>query len=682
MFISLKRITLAILMATGWSAELASQTRSNGAFADRSWFAYGSGIGYSGIAAAPNKGTVEILFGGGMDNSWRDNGNSYWFAVQHAAAGDYQQVFTSPFYAKGEQIRQLRTADLTSSNPGTEIILALENGVIEVWSQQKRTLISSLTSAARMSNGLEIADLEGDGQMEIVLIDDQGLYILAADGTALWSSSSYTGDDITIGQLDKDVPLEIATTSGYVIDGLTLAPQWTWRNGFGIDVETADIDGDGIDELITADKYTWIWAYDVDRQVPKWSTYVRFPGCIKTGDLDGNGSVEVIIGETQSGKLLIHEGATGAYLRGMYHPLSGFTDITCHDVDGDGQVELIWGEGYDSSGKDQLTIHDPVSMKIEYETEHIGPGFFGPFAIDIEKDGQEEIVIVSAKSNAGYDGGRMVVLDGTSLQTKAIAPPLTVNGRRRSPTAVQSLDANGDSFTDLLVGSHWIELMEYDIASREFKVTKTTAPTKTSYNFADFEFADLNVDSNFEVVCASGNSIEIFDWNSGAHTWLSPSFGAYIVQVLCMNSDADPQLEIHALDRNGNIHVIDPITYLSTTINSPSKPFTTLAVAGSQSSGILLAGDSAGGVTALMPGTYSPLGPVTLGSGPLDHLRLYSGSPFIVAGSGGSLSINIGLIPAWTSMAYGQSLSGETLIWGQSPMLLTVTSHGFVAFNL
>ncbi len=682
MLTNMRSITLAILATIGPVTLASAQGRSSGSLADKSWFTYGPGVGFSGISVIPTATTPELVCGGGMDNQTISAGNRYWLSTQwDSTAGEYKQVFASPIYSDGERIRRLRSAELDATNPGPEIILALENGVVEIWSHRQKTLLSTYSTPAKMPNGLEIADLEGNGQVQLVLVDDLGLYVLSHTGSLLWSSPTFTGKDVTVGQFDRDPALEIVTTSGHVVDALTRKAQWIWHNGFGIDMAAADIDADGIDELIAAEKGDWVWAFDIDRQVPKWSTYVRTPETVSAADVDGNGSIEVLIGETNWGRVLIHEGSSGGLLRGINHPLSGITNLASGDLDGDGQIELIWGEGHTSTGKDQLTIADPVSLKIEYESEDVGPMFFGPFPIDIDKNGQEEILVIASASDAGYKGSRVIIFDPITLEKTNMLPPMKSGGSSRYPAMVKRLDANGDGYADLIMAADAVELLEYDSLSGTFKVTKSAQKSGRNY-IADFDFADLDGDQSLEVVCAVGDTVEVLDWGKGSTTWTSPSLGGTILQVLSMNSDLDPQLEIHALDRSGKLHIIDGLTHVITSLSPPQQSYTRLANAGSRSRGMLVAGDAGGGITALLPGTYSPLGPVPLRSGSIEFLEFTPGSPFIIAGSQSSLSIHLGITPAWQSGSYGVYLGNHVLLWGSRPMLLNVNSHGFVGFNL
>src|SRR5690606_12223364 len=118
---------------------------------------------------------------------------------------------------------------------GPEILVATKLGRIEVWNQATRTKLSSLQVSISDVRGLGVADVDGDSDQDIVVCSPTLLAAYDLDGTQLWSIAGTGGVDLTIGQMDGDPALEIATTDGSVVDCGTEQVQWQWANGFGID---------------------------------------------------------------------------------------------------------------------------------------------------------------------------------------------------------------------------------------------------------------------------------------------------------------------------------------------------------------------------------------------------------------------------------------------------------------
>ena len=87
-----------------------------------------------------------------------------------------------------------------------------------------------------------------------------------------WSTEQgLTGSSIIVADLDDDGILEIALNSGFVVDASFQRVEWRWPDGFGERLGYADLDGDGIPELIgeyrsvTRPRRT-IRVFDVDLQ--------------------------------------------------------------------------------------------------------------------------------------------------------------------------------------------------------------------------------------------------------------------------------------------------------------------------------------------------------------------------------------------------------------------------------
>jgi hypothetical protein len=64
------------------------------------------------------------------------------------------------------------------------------------------------------------------------------------------SETGLHGRNIAIGDLDDDGNLEVVLNSGFVVDAVFRTVEWRHSAGFGDKIGFADIDGDGIPELV------------------------------------------------------------------------------------------------------------------------------------------------------------------------------------------------------------------------------------------------------------------------------------------------------------------------------------------------------------------------------------------------------------------------------------------------
>ena len=56
--------------------------------------------------------------------------------------------------------------------------------------------------------------------------------------------------------MDADAALEIVTAGGYVFDGATGANEWAYAGGFGAAVDTGDLDGGGVEQIVGMDGWS------------------------------------------------------------------------------------------------------------------------------------------------------------------------------------------------------------------------------------------------------------------------------------------------------------------------------------------------------------------------------------------------------------------------------------------
>ena len=192
-------------------------------------------------------------------------------------------------------------------------------------------------------------DLEGDGLQEVIA----GSTIYESDGTARCSVDSGVGDGFpAAADFDGDGVGEFVLVGDgtlHVHDSqCALLAFWPLLgSGNGGPPTIADFDGDGVPEIGVAEATTYS-VYEADGTA-LWSMPTTDESSHATGssvfDFDGDGRAEVVYGDEVT--LWIFDGATGT----VRLEDSGHTSRTLHeypvvaDVDGDGQEEIVVGQG-------------------------------------------------------------------------------------------------------------------------------------------------------------------------------------------------------------------------------------------------------------------------------------------------------------------------------------------------
>lgn len=356
--------------------------------------------------------------GGGKVNIWNADGNSLpnW-PVEFASDDPWAlTVFMPTNVAVGD----------IDGDGGYEVVVASEyDNLMYAYHVQSGKIVDGNwpaqfgTWAGTLSAGPVLADLDGDGDSEILLAlnaessEDGGLYAFHGDGSLLWERRYTSEGPISVADFDGDGDVEISLC-GY---GPGLSRVYTfildhqgqqvarWKGGSPKGTAVADIDGDGKQELIfcTEEEVTVGRTNGSTVWKKKVSDPLEEAGSLTVGDTDGDGYGEVYVAT------YIAEADGFAFTRlygfdykGRELTDAGFPKIVLGspaksvpliaEIDGDGQKELIfapWGEplmAWESDGS--VTPGFPM----------LGlPGFgeVSPAVADLDQDGDVELMTIA-----------------------------------------------------------------------------------------------------------------------------------------------------------------------------------------------------------------------------------------------------------------------------------------------
>lgn len=414
------------------------------------------------------------------------------------------------------------------------------NGVATDWSglplQSIRTfnVDSGVTAAA-------IGDIDNDGALELLTLQMPGTGRLAVHdlttGQLKWTRSDVPGVDLALVQLDGDPALEIVVAAwdlpGVVLDGATRAAEWTYAEGFGTYVATGRVVGDGTTGFATAQAWG---KFGVFRGNP-WSLIWSLPAprdtdAIAVADIDGDGLDEIIRADGQWGSLHVHDSITGALRLSIPNPANGVSAVAAVDLTGGGQPAIAFAPGSPAFATDPLL---QFSSPLDGSTLHTLPYLPPPYApVLVGKLDNDNRAMLLHAVQGPYPFLRMLDMQtGQELWRSTGADLPDSPFRQFAPRSLYLSRALGGTQQFLIVGNvHYSgQIIALDPVSHtvRWRTGGEEDPVTRLYSIHNTTLFDFDGDGIDDIVtCASGFTrgprILVFSGADGSSLWQSITF--------------------------------------------------------------------------------------------------------------------------------------------------------------
>ena len=288
--------------------------------------------------------------------------------------------------------------------------------------------------------GLNIAigNIDDDPELEVIATyDNHHIQAFDLDGVALDASpwftnraSEYAGERLTWGQFIRWADPVVEEDHYHLHTGTWPHPDWTeWLQWTASPPNVVDLDGDGRNEVLGVP--------NIERHVP----YVTqaYGICVLQGN-HGSGDDAAM---RMPGWEVLPRGGTPIHVDGWYPP-GGVPAALTADIAGDARPEIVvsLNDGY-------MSAFDAGGTSLwRYDYRHGKPIMYSsePLAVDLNQDGEPEIVFTTYGDPNVHDSGYVIILGADGYLEREVAlpdPGHNGNGSGAPACAVGDLDGDG-----------------------------------------------------------------------------------------------------------------------------------------------------------------------------------------------------------------------------------------------
>ncbi|MEM7234128.1 MAG: FG-GAP-like repeat-containing protein, partial [Planctomycetota bacterium] len=393
----------------------------------------------------------------------------------------------------------------------------------QIFSQEPAQQIS----IGRGPRAAKIVDLDGDGWNDLVVVlryrnrvttyrNDQGILVPAFE-TAVGDSPR----DVTIADFDGDGNMDAAVINRDSSDvsvleghegtaGFTSLDQIYPLRGDASDLEVADVNGDGLDDVLQVHQTSSEFSVRLSLKggqlgEPKTYSAGNHPNSLEIADVNDDGKLDAIIGPLSllPPRLLVRHGDgtgnfedTSSIRMPTPDPSARVFGLKARDLDRDGHVDLAVGV-YDCSGSHIVFLRGLGGGDFEASTR-LGIRYAQAMGIDdFDQDGDldfaalsrvGELRIVESRENVLSDGDE---LEGTSFRIEGDAHSIL-------DIRVNDLDFDGDP--DLLVSGHGGLYALFGNDGARFGEAQKLVDLRWAERPSDILLEDLDEDNSPEIV--------------------------------------------------------------------------------------------------------------------------------------------------------------------------------------
>lgn len=398
-----------------------------------------------------NDGTLDLLCSA---SSAGFQGNTFWYTMNYNTEDkSYGHTWVSPTYEN--VINVIEVVDFNDDD-NYSVLLGFENGDIHIYDGKTKKLINKVNISNAEINSIVYADANNNGSKELVVATEDKCYLLNPITLELEHTITQGANHIRVGDVNADSNNQIVLSSGnvYTLVNGVITYEWTFDTSSGGIIELCDIDSDGMDEVILAERWDYIKVFDVDIKSTKYTYNADLDiQSLFMYDANDDGIKDIIYGDGQWGDVVCVNSVTQQKIWSVRNPEHGVAAINVADLDGDGNDELIWTAGWTSTGEDYLYVYDLLNQETKWQSADVVGPFYALAIGDIDGDDKDEIVAVSYESESGYGSGIVFVFDAETKKIKWQSSGDFLGSVWTGVYDVAINDVDGDGQNDIIIAA-------------------------------------------------------------------------------------------------------------------------------------------------------------------------------------------------------------------------------------
>jgi hypothetical protein len=389
---------------------------------------------------------------------------------------------------------------------------------------------------------LRLFDVDGDSLPELVYGDGQWgrVYVLdGQSGAEIFSKANpeHGVTELAFGDVDGNSGAELVFGAGFTSTGPDKVFAWkpsqtsfaatsTDLDGPFLGLEAADLDGDGVNELVhsvfSSDSGIgggYLFLRDAaSREIEAIIAPVPFQGFqerfrVEAANLDGDPQLELIATHAHYVQLLDSTTLAVQWTAQVSFHFD-FTGLAIGDLEGDGSVEVVVSAHRTLSGsqnQNYFFVYDGATGALEWQSGDLGSNLRNYALLRLaEVDGDAALEIVVAQ-----DRGELQVWDGMSRTRQSQTADLNI-------TAMATADLSGDGIAEIIIGTEAGALQRINPGTG---VVASTYGTFTGGAIQGLDFLEFDADSVPDMVFTVGAKITIRNGATGAMAWQSGALG-------------------------------------------------------------------------------------------------------------------------------------------------------------